>query len=173
MFFHHDEPHLIRARLHSRFQSSVHHHLWIKYTAHVSDPSAITHYYCQCKGGERTAGCCSHLASVSSPHSYQFFTNYKDSFYDQVIRFLCYDRHLPPNEFLTRHQSSTYIDAAAELEEIDSDGSSIRYMLNPNNRGTSDSDNGSPRYMLNPDYSGSSDSESSSSTRQRLNPDYS
>ena len=82
MFFHHDEPHLIRARIHSRFQSSVHHHLWIKYTAHVRYPSAITHYYCQCKSGERTAGCCSHLASVSSPHSYQFFTNYKDFFYD-------------------------------------------------------------------------------------------
>ena len=94
MYFHQDQPHLIRARLHSRYQSSTYHHLWIKYTADVNNPSAIVGYYCQCKAGQRTGGCCSHLASVN----YLF----------------CMTSNLNSHD----SQQVNFIDAAAELGEL-------------------------------------------------------
>lgn len=53
------ESDLIHCRLQSRHSSSTLYNLWIKFT-----DCAVTSWYCQCKSGARTLGCCSHICSV-------------------------------------------------------------------------------------------------------------
>lgn len=68
------EPGLIRARLYSRFTNATHHTLYISFHEYFGgigeaerirpDVDPILGYYCTCKSGARTLGCCGHVASV-------------------------------------------------------------------------------------------------------------
>ena len=53
------ESDLIHCRIQSRHTSSTLYNLWIRFTT-----SAVTSWYCQCKSGARTLGCCAHICSV-------------------------------------------------------------------------------------------------------------
>lgn len=65
IFLHRQTPQIIRAQIQSRFQKSKKHGVWVKYLSGVNGVTGIEGLYCDCKVGERTLGCCSHLASVS------------------------------------------------------------------------------------------------------------
>ena len=54
-----DKPNLIRCKIQSRHTNSAVHTLWIEY-----NPDTVTGWYCTCKAGARTVGCCAHIASV-------------------------------------------------------------------------------------------------------------
>lgn len=60
---HKEEPGLIRVRIQSRHSSSKSYLLWVSYNTD-QDEDCITGWYCQCKAGARTVGCCAHIASV-------------------------------------------------------------------------------------------------------------
>ena len=66
-----DEPGLIRVRIYSRFTNSTKYFLWISYVDSSYDAAGdpdkenpILGWYCKCKTGARTLGCCAHVASV-------------------------------------------------------------------------------------------------------------
>lgn len=66
-----EEPGFLRCRISSRYRNAVKHQLWIMYIPvncdqNVEDniPERISAYYCTCKCGSRTLGCCSHVCSV-------------------------------------------------------------------------------------------------------------
>lgn len=62
-----DENGLLRARIYSRFRQSTKHQLWISFTPTNEENLAgepILGYYCLCKAGARTVGCCAHVASI-------------------------------------------------------------------------------------------------------------
>lgn len=50
---------ILHARIQSRHVASKQYNLWIQYS-----PTEIQGWYCQCKGGARTVGCCAHVCSV-------------------------------------------------------------------------------------------------------------
>ncbi|VDI64698.1 Hypothetical predicted protein [Mytilus galloprovincialis] len=54
-----DKPNLIRCKIQSRHTNSAVHTLWIEYNS-----DTVTGWYCTCKAGARTVGCCAHIASV-------------------------------------------------------------------------------------------------------------
>jgi len=66
------EPGLLRARLYSRHTQRSKYQLWISFREEFRVEEAlplpleepITGWYCQCKQGARTLGCCAHIASV-------------------------------------------------------------------------------------------------------------
>ncbi|XP_061171659.1 uncharacterized protein LOC133181135 [Saccostrea echinata] len=53
------ETGLIHTRIQSRHRNSTLYNLWIKYTT-----SSVCGWYCQCKSGARTVGCCAHVCRV-------------------------------------------------------------------------------------------------------------
>uniref|UniRef100_A0A6P7FY48 Uncharacterized protein LOC114333950 n=1 Tax=Diabrotica virgifera virgifera TaxID=50390 RepID=A0A6P7FY48_DIAVI len=63
-----EEQGLFRARIYSRFRQATKHQLWIAFQPlHLEndgDNIPIDGYYCTCKTGARTVGCCAHVASV-------------------------------------------------------------------------------------------------------------
>lgn len=75
IFIHRENEEIIRAKIQSRFSNSKIHNTWVKFDKESDGYDAIKGLYCTCKVGERTLGCCSHLAAV--------------------IRYLGYDRHQP------------------------------------------------------------------------------
>ncbi|OXA46688.1 hypothetical protein Fcan01_18211 [Folsomia candida] len=75
-FFHEEMADLVRAKLQSRFCKRGHHTLWIKFIPWGRGPEAIVGWYCLCKNGARTLGCCGHVAAV--------------------LRYLALDRFVPP-----------------------------------------------------------------------------
>jgi hypothetical protein len=64
MHYHREKVGLIRARIQSRHTSSALYFVWVRYTPNENGPGSIKHWYCQCKAGTRTVGCCSHVAAV-------------------------------------------------------------------------------------------------------------
>lgn len=61
LFIHRQERNIVRLQLQSRHTSSKVYNLWIEYSEGINP---ITPWYCQCKAGARTVGCCAHVASV-------------------------------------------------------------------------------------------------------------
>ncbi|XP_063373452.1 uncharacterized protein LOC134661345 [Cydia amplana] len=59
-----NEHGLIRMRIRSRFRNAVKHQLWIAFQNEIPEEEPILAYYCKCKTGARTIGCCAHVASV-------------------------------------------------------------------------------------------------------------
>ena len=54
---------LLRVRIQSRHSGSKRYFLWIQLSSDdETDP--VQSWYCQCKAGARTLGCCAHVASV-------------------------------------------------------------------------------------------------------------
>lgn len=60
-------PNIVRAKIESRFTAKKAHDLWIQYSSElgVEGADAITGFYCKCKQGARTLGCCAHICTVS------------------------------------------------------------------------------------------------------------
>lgn len=54
---------LLRARIQSRYSKNATHDVWIEYSPSDKE-NRIVRYYCTCKVGARTFGCCSHIASI-------------------------------------------------------------------------------------------------------------
>lgn len=52
---------VVRIQIQSRHTSSQIYNLWIEYSDGINP---ITLWYCQCKSGAKTVGCCAHIASV-------------------------------------------------------------------------------------------------------------
>lgn len=65
-----EERGFLRCRIYSRFTQATKHQLWIAYVPqddedHEDDREGpIMGYYCTCKTGSRTVGCCAHISSV-------------------------------------------------------------------------------------------------------------
>lgn len=55
------ENNLIQVKVSSRHESDKKHKLWIEYSA---GENSVTGWYCKCKTGARTVGCCAHIASA-------------------------------------------------------------------------------------------------------------
>lgn len=62
---------LLRIRIYSRFRRATKHQLWIAFAINYNEEdrmdvadNPILGYYCTCKSGARTLGCCAHVASV-------------------------------------------------------------------------------------------------------------
>lgn len=98
ILLHRDSPDIIRGQIQSRFQRSKTHSCWVKYSPGVDGLDGIKGLYCSCKTGERTLGCCSHLAAV--------------------VKYLAFDRHQPPpsNEKRKRRKWGV-IDCAAQEKD--------------------------------------------------------
>lgn len=54
-----EKENLIRIKINSRHSSQCVYSVWIEYTN-----SLIKNYYCTCKTGARTVGCCSHVCCI-------------------------------------------------------------------------------------------------------------
>jgi len=70
-----DEPGLLRARMYSRHSNAKQYNTWIAFKERWEEgedteveeeleEEPILGYYCDCKSGSRTLGCCGHVASV-------------------------------------------------------------------------------------------------------------
>ena len=58
------ETGLIKLQIKSRHVSSKTYKVYIKYCPFGTDNESILGYYCDCKCGSRTVGCCVHVAST-------------------------------------------------------------------------------------------------------------
>jgi hypothetical protein len=56
-----EEGEIIRCRIQSRHSNATRYYAWIRYS--LLD-NTIKAWYCQCRSGARTLGCCGHIASV-------------------------------------------------------------------------------------------------------------
>jgi hypothetical protein len=64
-FYYKPKKGLIRVKMQSRFSKRQRYYVWIDFKEYGRDVESIKGYYCQCKSGARTIGCCSHTAAVS------------------------------------------------------------------------------------------------------------
>jgi hypothetical protein len=55
---------IIQANIQSRHSNAVKYKVYIKYSLERRDCESIEGWYCTCKNGARTVGCCSHIASI-------------------------------------------------------------------------------------------------------------
>ena len=56
-------PGLLRVRIQSRHINAKRYFCWIEYTTEEVSEQIVA-WFCQCKAGQRTVGCCAHVASV-------------------------------------------------------------------------------------------------------------
>lgn len=96
IFVHRENDTIIRARIQSRFSKSKKHNTFVKFDVENTGLEAIKGYYCSCKVGERTLGCCSHVTTV--------------------IRYLGHDRHQPPKLRPRMHTAWDAIDCNADSD---------------------------------------------------------
>lgn len=92
IFVHRQMEGVVRARIQSRFSNSKSHDAWIKFKENEAGYNAIKSWYCTCKVGEPTMGCCSHVTSI--------------------LRYLGFDRHQPPKEKIRSRFAWDAIDCA-------------------------------------------------------------
>jgi hypothetical protein len=64
IMMHNINKNIIRCEIQSRFSGSDSHSVWIKYIPEQDGLAALDGHFCQCKNGERTLGCCSHVTAV-------------------------------------------------------------------------------------------------------------
>jgi hypothetical protein len=55
---------IVNAVIKSRHSNSTKYNVYLKYQTNSSSVDAIESWYCTCKAGMRTFGCCSHVASI-------------------------------------------------------------------------------------------------------------
>ena len=66
------EPDLLHARIQSRHTSKRLYNIWVEYSR-----DRVIGWYCECKGGSRTVGCCAHISSVIWYLGFARHKNYK------------------------------------------------------------------------------------------------
>lgn len=59
-----ESPSLLRARIQSRHSNQTKYYMYILLDQALNGKEGILGYYCQCKNGQRTVGCCSHVMTV-------------------------------------------------------------------------------------------------------------
>ena len=101
----HDDS-LLRAKIQSRHVSSKQYCLWISYD--INAQPAITGWYCQCKVGARTIGCCAHIAAV--------------------LWYLGYQRHVPGTPSLPTDHSQHFLNAADADWNSDDDNDEVFFL---------------------------------------------
>jgi hypothetical protein len=94
---------IVRAKLESRFIQAKTHNVWIQYDSEEEGVEAISAYYCRCKNGSRTVGCCSHVCAV--------------------LWYLGFQRHQDPSTLRIRKRSLKIRDAKTELAAIPAEDS--------------------------------------------------
>lgn len=65
-------PGFLRIQIYSRFRNATRYQLWICFRVDIEndqmedegEDQVILGYYCTCKAGARTIGCCAHVASI-------------------------------------------------------------------------------------------------------------
>ena len=80
-------PGLLRSRIQSRHVNAKRYFCWLQYNS-----EAIDAWYCQCKAGQRTVGCCAHIASI--------------------LWYLCYVRHNDSPRLIGKNKDITIMNAA-------------------------------------------------------------
>jgi hypothetical protein len=55
---------IVYAVIKSRHSNSTKYNVYVKYQTNSNSVDAIESWYCTCKAGMRTVGCCSHVASI-------------------------------------------------------------------------------------------------------------
>lgn len=88
-----DDSNLLRLKMQSRHTRSKSYQLWLKY-----DENEVIGWYCQCKTGARTIGCCAHIAAV--------------------IWYLSYYRYAEQKQLKTADYDN-YVVNATEIAEVD------------------------------------------------------
>lgn len=78
-----DERNLIRVKLPSRHVANKVYNVYIKYEPNGQGYESITNYYCKCKSGCRTVGCCTHVCAVvwylsHARHNYTNLNNHRN-----------------------------------------------------------------------------------------------
>ena len=58
------QPTIIRVEIQSRHSESVKYRVYVEYEPRINGVEGIKRYYCECKNGARTLGCCSHVATI-------------------------------------------------------------------------------------------------------------
>lgn len=59
-----ESPNILRCDIRSRHTNAKFYKSFIEYQPNSTGPSGITRYCCNCANGNRTVGCCSHIATV-------------------------------------------------------------------------------------------------------------
>jgi len=59
-----ERPGLVFMKLQSRFTKSRMHNVFVEFQEFGKGPESIKQYYCMCKNGSRTLGCCAHITAV-------------------------------------------------------------------------------------------------------------
>jgi hypothetical protein len=99
LHIHKEDEGLIRVKLQSRFSRSTKHNLWIQFTPDGAGPESISGWYCSCKAGARTMGCCAHITSA--------------------VWFLGFARHNPDAVPKRRNLTAGILNATEQLAEDD------------------------------------------------------
>ena len=60
------KPTIIRVDIRSRHSESVKYRVYVDFEPGRNGVEGIKRYYCECKNGARTVGCCAHVATVVS-----------------------------------------------------------------------------------------------------------
>ena len=55
---------ILRVHIQSRHRTSKQYYLWVEWDPKVNGSKSVTGWYCTCKAGMRTVGCCAHIAAV-------------------------------------------------------------------------------------------------------------
>ena len=55
---------ILRVHIQSRHRTSKQYYLWVEWDPKVNGSKSVTGWYCMCKAGMRTVGCCAHIAAV-------------------------------------------------------------------------------------------------------------
>ena len=92
LWFYRDDPTLLRFRMPSRFSSAHEHQVWVQYEPYSTiGVLSINCWYCTCRSGARTVGCCAHVACV--------------------LWYLGFARHQPGVRFPAQHLGNTLLSA--------------------------------------------------------------
>lgn len=91
-----ETPNVVRAKLESRFTQGKCHNCWISFDGDLEGVEAIKGYFCKCKQGARTVGCCSHVCTL--------------------MWYLGYYRHQPALKMGIRRRSLEIQDASSMLQ---------------------------------------------------------
>jgi hypothetical protein len=80
------EDNIIRVKINSRHLSQTIYNSFIRYSSDENDNSPIKAWYCSCRAGARTVGCCAHIASILwflgfARHKPEIFENHKSNLF--------------------------------------------------------------------------------------------
>jgi len=120
-----DRDNFIRAKIQSRHVNSKKYLVYIRYDPSLNDYRAFTEgtsgWFCRCKIGSRTIGCCAHIASVIYYLGYAHRLDNPEP--AKALDFICAESEViaDPEEELDIHQYNENGDEIIQDEEEESD----------------------------------------------------